>query len=290
MTQRYVSAVCLSAGPSNNSQFEHSSVPATIKSMFGLPQILTKRTEWAAPFDELLTLSEPRTDAPMHLPEAPSSGRPPPPAGPPWCGNGTGDLHCREFLHGNLCNDSISSDFGGGSAAYRTVKTCMSWCVNTSGCKFFALSPAWPLVARAPWCIRFKNCTPRINRQGDATYTVYELLSPGPAAATTASDGGGDTAAPGSRRKLGQLVKVQATPPPLSSPAETMLHCGRTQQGSCAAAAGLPSSKQRNQIPILSALTQTPEPDVGSMSREEAGSWVRARWAEWLRYSGSGTD
>jgi hypothetical protein len=49
---------------------------------------------------------------------------------------------------------------------------------------------------------------------------------------------------------------------------------------------GLPSSKQRNQIPILSALTQTPEPDVGSMSRGEAESWMWARWIEWLEHFG----
>ena len=112
------------SGPTKSSQFEHSSIPATLKKLFGLPQTLTKRTAWAGTFDELLT-DELRTDAPMHLPEAPSAGRPPPPpppAGPPWCGNGTGDLRCRVFLRGNLCNDSTASDFGGGSANYRTVQ------------------------------------------------------------------------------------------------------------------------------------------------------------------------
>jgi hypothetical protein len=274
----------MSAGPSTTSQFEHSSIPATVKKLFGLPQTLTKRTEWAAPFDELLTLSEPRADAPMHLPEAPSSGRPPPPpppAGPPWCGNGTGDLHCREFLMGNLCNDSTSSDFGGGSAAYRTVEACMGWCVKTAGCKFFALSP----TAAAPWCIRYTNCTARVDPTGDATYTVYELQ---PAGAASAGGDGTGAMIPEFRRQLGQAAK--ATPRPPSRPAVEVPpaeapHCGRTEP-SCAAAEGQPSSKQRNQIPILSALTQTPEPDLDSMSREEAGSWVRARWAEWLQHFG----
>ena len=266
----------LSAGPSKTSQFEHSSIPATIKSLFGLPQVLTKRTEWAAPFTELLTLSEPRTDAPMHLPEAPSSGRPPPPpppAGPPWCGNETGDLRCRVFLRGNLCNDSTSSDFGGGSAAYRTVQSCMNWCIKTPGCNFFALSP----TARAPWCIRFTNCTARTNSQGDATYTVYKLL-PAVEATTMATS---DASALKLRR---QLSAVTTKTPPPSSPTERQ-HCGRTER-SCGAAMGLPSSKQRNQIPILSALTQTPEPDIGSMSRQEAESWVWARWVEWLEHFG----
>lgn len=213
----------------------------------------------------------------MHLPEAPSSGRPPPPplpAGPPWCGNGTADLRCRVFLRGNLCNDSTSSDFGGGSAAYRTVQTCMDWCVKTPGCRFFALSPA----ARAPWCIRFTNCTARTDSQGDATYTVYALV-PAPADNASAS---GDASALVSRRQLD--LKAEVRPPAVSSPVEGQ-HCGRTER-SCAAAAGLPSSKQRNQIPILSALTQTPEPDVSSMSREEAESWVWGRWADWLQHFG----
>ena len=60
------------SGPTKSSQFEHSSIPATLKKLFGLPQTLTKRTAWAGTFDELLT-DELRTDAPMHLPEARSS-------------------------------------------------------------------------------------------------------------------------------------------------------------------------------------------------------------------------
>jgi hypothetical protein len=209
----------------------------------------------------------------MHLPEAPSSGRPPPPeppTGPPWCGNGTGDLRCRVFLRGNLCNDSTSSDFGGGSAAYRTVKSCMDWCIKTPGCNFFALSPA----VRAPWCIRFSNCTARIDSQGDATYTVYELV-----AATAHASASSNTSALQLRRQLDAPAK---TSPPSSLIEQ---HCSRAER-SCAAAMGLPSSKQRNQIPILSALTQTPEPDMRSMTREEAESWVWARWAEWLEHFG----
>jgi hypothetical protein len=59
-------------GPTPTSQFEHSSIPATVKNLFGLPAFLTRRDAWAGSFDELLTLDAPRTDAPMHLPAAPA--------------------------------------------------------------------------------------------------------------------------------------------------------------------------------------------------------------------------
>jgi hypothetical protein len=65
------------AAPTPTSQFEHSSIPATIKHLFGLPNFLTKRDAWAGSFHELLTLDAPRTDTPMHLPAAP-----PPHGGP----------------------------------------------------------------------------------------------------------------------------------------------------------------------------------------------------------------
>ena len=62
-------------GPTNTSQFELSSVPATVRNLFNLSGFLTKRDAWAGSFDELL-LDSPRMDAPMHFPDAP------PPAAP----------------------------------------------------------------------------------------------------------------------------------------------------------------------------------------------------------------
>ena len=67
-------------GPFNTSQFELTSVPATVKNLFNLSFFLTKRDAWAGNFEELL-LETPRTDAPMHLPAAPPPATPwtPPP-------------------------------------------------------------------------------------------------------------------------------------------------------------------------------------------------------------------
>jgi len=63
-------------GPTNTSQFDLTSIPATLKNLFNLNDFLTKRDAWAGSFHELLTLDTPRTDAPMHLPEAPPPAKP----------------------------------------------------------------------------------------------------------------------------------------------------------------------------------------------------------------------
>jgi phospholipase C len=53
--------------------YDHSSVPATVEGIFGLPN-LTQRDKQAAHLDTLLTLHDPRTDAPEALPEPANSG------------------------------------------------------------------------------------------------------------------------------------------------------------------------------------------------------------------------
>lgn len=59
-------------GPSASSEFEHSSIPATIKKMFNLrSNFLTKRDAWAGTFEHISSeLSSPRTDCPELLPDA----------------------------------------------------------------------------------------------------------------------------------------------------------------------------------------------------------------------------
>ncbi|RYQ87912.1 hypothetical protein Ahy_B09g095441 isoform C [Arachis hypogaea] len=52
------------SGPFPTSQYEHSSIPATVKKIFNLPEFLTKRDAWAGTFEGLLTLTTPRTDCP----------------------------------------------------------------------------------------------------------------------------------------------------------------------------------------------------------------------------------
>uniref|UniRef100_A0A0C9QTN8 TSA: Wollemia nobilis Ref_Wollemi_Transcript_10289_1948 transcribed RNA sequence n=1 Tax=Wollemia nobilis TaxID=56998 RepID=A0A0C9QTN8_9CONI len=59
------------SGPTSTSEFEHSSVPATIKKMFNLSSnFLTYRDAWAGTFESVLNVhGSPRTDCPVVLPE-----------------------------------------------------------------------------------------------------------------------------------------------------------------------------------------------------------------------------
>lgn len=64
-------------------RYDGTSIVSTIKRLYDLPNFLTKRDAWSAPFDWLFEeLDEPRTDAPMHLPDAPAPI--PRPGGHPW--------------------------------------------------------------------------------------------------------------------------------------------------------------------------------------------------------------
>jgi phospholipase C len=57
-------------GPYPSSEFEHSSIPATVKKIFNLKSdFLTKRDAWAGTFEGILQLRDsPRTDCPDKLP------------------------------------------------------------------------------------------------------------------------------------------------------------------------------------------------------------------------------
>ncbi|XP_062213055.1 non-specific phospholipase C4-like [Phragmites australis] len=57
------------SGPHPTSEFEHSSIPATVKKIFNLNNFLTKRDAWAGTFDSVLTRDTPRADCPVTLPE-----------------------------------------------------------------------------------------------------------------------------------------------------------------------------------------------------------------------------
>ncbi|CAL5444409.1 unnamed protein product [Camellia sinensis] len=58
-------------GPAPNSEYEHSSIPATIKKMFNLSSnFLTHRDAWAGTFEQVVgELASPRTDCPEVLPD-----------------------------------------------------------------------------------------------------------------------------------------------------------------------------------------------------------------------------
>lgn len=66
------------SGPTPASQYEHSSIPATVKKLFNLKSnFLTKRDAWAGTFEKYFTLRDtPRDDCPEKLPEVTTSLRP----------------------------------------------------------------------------------------------------------------------------------------------------------------------------------------------------------------------
>ncbi|KAI5066229.1 hypothetical protein GOP47_0018853 [Adiantum capillus-veneris] len=64
------------SGPIASSQFEHSSIPATVKKLFNLnSDFLTKRDAWAATFETVVaSRSTPRKDCPLTLPKVTKDG------------------------------------------------------------------------------------------------------------------------------------------------------------------------------------------------------------------------
>ncbi|CAK7331254.1 unnamed protein product [Dovyalis caffra] len=65
-------------GPRSTSQFEHSSIPATVKKLFNLKSnFLTRRDAWAGSFENYFSLRDtPRDDCPETLPKVTTSLRP----------------------------------------------------------------------------------------------------------------------------------------------------------------------------------------------------------------------
>ncbi|KAL8062231.1 hypothetical protein ABFX02_02G133900 [Erythranthe guttata] len=57
------------SGPYPTSEFEHSSIAATVKKIFNLKEFLTKRDAWAGSFETVISRNSPRTDCPETLPE-----------------------------------------------------------------------------------------------------------------------------------------------------------------------------------------------------------------------------
>ncbi|KAL3616201.1 NPC intracellular cholesterol transporter 1 [Castilleja foliolosa] len=66
------------SGPTPTSQYEHSSIPATVKKLFNLESnFLTKRDAWAGTFEKYFYLRDtPRHDCPEKLPEVKTALRP----------------------------------------------------------------------------------------------------------------------------------------------------------------------------------------------------------------------
>ncbi|CAL4957575.1 unnamed protein product [Urochloa decumbens] len=99
-------------GPTETSEFEHSSIPATIKKIFNLSSdFLTKRDAWAGTFEHIFTeLEQPRTDCPETLPEVPFE-RPTPPKENGWLSDFQRELvELASFLNGDYMLTSLAQE------------------------------------------------------------------------------------------------------------------------------------------------------------------------------------
>jgi len=179
-------------------QWDHTSMLATAKNLFGLPDFLTKRDAWAGSFDELL-LEQPRAldDTPLHLPPALAPAKP---WGPPhmW-GEGWDEEDDDEI-------DLIDDDGDDGE-------------------------------------------------DDDGTDDDDEAAG-----------------------KMGFPIKREGRGAPPHHCSASFEEIGKEKcQGPKAVTA-----KQRLQIALYSALTQTPAPDIDVMDYESAGAWAKARWLEYM--------
>ena len=64
----------IARGQVDHTQYEHASIPATVKELFGLSGFLTRRDAAAKTFEGILSLEAPRLDAPAILPRIPNAG------------------------------------------------------------------------------------------------------------------------------------------------------------------------------------------------------------------------
>ena len=63
----------ISKGGVDHTQYEHASVPATLKKLFGLSEFLTRRDAAANTFEGVVSLDAPRMDTPAMLPRVPEA-------------------------------------------------------------------------------------------------------------------------------------------------------------------------------------------------------------------------
>eukprot|EP01051_Picozoa_sp_SAG22_P008639 SAG22_NODE_670_length_7987_cov_2.733519_1_plen_1844_part_00 len=91
---------------------------------------------------------------------------PPPPPDNRTCGPGAGQLPCKEFVHGKICNDTALLGQG---TKLDSVGACYDWCKLSTACRFFSFSQK----KGSPWCIRYSGC--RLRTVDDPTYTTYEM-------------------------------------------------------------------------------------------------------------------
>eukprot|EP01047_Picozoa_sp_COSAG01_P005702 COSAG01_NODE_198_length_22280_cov_21.529775_19_plen_632_part_00 len=273
-------------GPTNWSQYDHTSMLATAKSFFGLGGFLTERDKWAGTFDELL-LDAPRAEAdmPMHLPKPPKPATPwgpvqpypvpppPPPPPPPeplpkgkqWL---CFDKSAVKSVQPGWRVPSLNFtgiDYTSGFTGMASCKSRCNGCIEHGDC----VALEYHSTDRHCVCYSGKPVTEAEFK----TVLTPELNPKDPWAACVLTD----AVVVEARRVLAQ------EPAGAAAAALVPQHCSASAppHGACLGP-HVVTQKQRNLLELYSALTQTPMPDVDAMGYAEAESHTRARWHDYM--------
>ena len=279
----------------HRSQFDHTSMLATAKNMFGLGGFLTERDAWAGSFEEVL-LDVPReeNDMPMHLPEAPAPASPwlpwpprpspapaptpkpyPLPAGKKWdCHNQTSiPATNKNWKPPGLNITGIDYTHG-----FTDMASCQAVCNGASKMPGENGKPALALEFhfndRHCVCYSGKSLTteqfngvlkkmPDPKDRWTACMLVPDVSSASaPIRGTNMEE----------RRRL-VTTDQQATPQ----------HCSQAAvpPGACEGP-HVVTQKQLNQLELYSALTQAPKPNVAAMDYIDMDIWLRERWHDYM--------
>ena len=214
-----------------------------MKTLFSLPNFLTKRDAWAGSFEELL-LDEPRDDTPLHLPLAPGQQSP-------------HSVTCGEFQPGWACRPKTYTTLATNTSATACAASCEAQ--RKDGCCWFG-----PEDGECEWVTG-----------GEA----WDFGHDPTARSATQCAGHGVAHAVEHRRRLG--VDTVGTDGAAAKPTLTAQHCGATSHV-CTDETRI-SDKQRRKIAEMAMRTGAAVPeDIDAMDSARAEQWLEARFAEWI--------
>jgi hypothetical protein len=239
-------------GPTSTSQFDLSSIASTAKTLFALPDFLTKRDEWAGSFEELLTDTL-RHDTPLHLPLAPGQ-KPEPPH----------NVTCDAFHPGWACSPNTKYiTLLRNSSATECTEACEAQ--RKDGCCWHGPEPSY---RECQWV------------EGGEAHQSGQ-----PSKRSAAQCVGKDAVSIGERRQL--ELDVSTVDAKFESIHNVERHCGATSRV-CTDETSV-SDRQRRKIAEMSWRTGAAMPDeieMGAMDSARAKQWLDSSLAEWMARPG----
>ena len=272
---------CADGGRSRGSdkggaQFEHSSLPATVKSLFNLSGgFLTRRDAWAGDLSELLTEAAPRSDTPLHLPAAhaptgawvPAGGMPAPPP-PPRCHP---QVCCMNLTLGDACKTAAHDvTIGVNLSAAECIAACTRNASQGEGCCWYG-----PSSRTCQW-----------NSGGQPFAAGGPTIRSAAACFGPPAPPGPSSIIPANNRQLREMNPAKATLSAAPS-ARKPQHCSAVETGHICPAGDDLNNKQRNQIRTLTEVTGAAAPaGLEGMGQAAANHWIREKWATFLAHEG----